>query len=56
MKNKTEEIVVRFLIFVCVMLLLTLTCNKIKGQTFNDTVAYDSMEKYNWAGDNKDED
>ena len=42
-----EKTIVRFLIFLCVMLLLTLTCNKIKGQTFNDTIAYDSMEKFN---------
>ncbi len=45
-----KKIIVRFLIFMCVMLLLTLTCNKIKGQTFNDTIAYDSMEKFNWSG------
>jgi len=50
MENKMEKTIVRFLIFLCVMLLLTLTCNKIKGQTFNDTIAYDSMEKFNWTG------
>lgn len=51
MKNEIQQIVVRFLVFACVMLLLTLTCNKIKGQTFNDTIAYDCMEEYNWSGD-----
>ncbi len=50
MESKMKKIIVRFLIFMCVMLLLTLTCNKIKGQTFNDTIAYDSMEKFNWSG------
>jgi hypothetical protein len=50
MKNEIQQTVVRFLVFACVMLLLTLTCSKIKGQTFNDTIAYDCMEEYNWSG------
>jgi hypothetical protein len=48
--TKAEKIITRFLIFVVTMLLIVLTYNKITAQTFNDTVAYDCMEEYNWSG------
>lgn len=65
MKNKKEEIVVRFLIFVCVMLLLTLTCNKVTAQaqllmpndgfwytfTTDDAILYDDGGLSDYAND-----
>mgnify|MGYP003649257628 CR=1 FL=1 len=49
-ESKIEKIITRVAIVLMTFILIALVHNKISAQNFNDTVAYDSMEKYNWAG------
>ena len=49
MKSKISTII-DAVIYASLLTLMVFSCNKVNSQTFNDTIAYDSMEKYNWAG------
>ena len=49
MKSKIS-IIIDAAIYASLLTLMVFSCNKVNSQTFNDTIAYDSMEKYNWAG------
>ena len=49
MKSKIS-IIIDALIYASLLILMVFACDRVNGQTFPDTVAYDQMEGYNWAG------
>ena len=49
MKSKIS-IIIDALIYASLVILMVFACDRVNGQTFPDTVAYDCMEGYNWSG------
>jgi len=49
MKSKIS-IIIDALIYASLLILMVFACDRVNGQTFPDTVAYDCMEGYNWSG------